>query len=172
MKTSELYPFLEDSQTLFVEDSLASPIQAPLAGETKALMMTVGSGQKCLGLFSNVGPLGLLVKTLLASTVWRSRKWFLTWKPAATKSKRLKFRLVPSDTIIGGRASGFLATPTATANQSAPSMQKHPGCRGVDLTPEILEKRMGFPIGWTDLEKDPLETQSFQKSLKSSDGQF
>jgi hypothetical protein len=70
----------------------------------------------------------------------------------------LKFRLVPLDKTTGGRASGFAATPTATANQLAPSMQKHPGCRLIaDLKPETLERRMGFPPGWTDIGSDPLE---------------
>jgi hypothetical protein len=77
----------------------------------------------------------------------------------------------------------LLATPTATANQLAPSMMKHPGCRnmqpdgitfhhtpnttGMDggsnsqsvstesgqLNPNWVEWLMGWPIGWTDLKQ-------------------
>ena len=69
------------------------------------------------------------------------------------------------------------ATPTATANQLCPSMQKHPGCRAVwgtptahprthtprdvhhgeqlanqvggSLNPTWVEWLMGWPLGWT-----------------------
>jgi hypothetical protein len=122
-KTSENSTFIKGSQMLFAEDSHASLTQAQLGGEREALKMTVGSGLKCSALLLKEDRLGLLVKTLLNSTAWRSSKWFLIWKASTTKFNRLKFRLVPSDKITGGRASGFLATPTATANQSAPSMQ-------------------------------------------------
>ena len=51
---------------------------------------------------------------------------------------------------------GYLATPTATANQSAPSMMKHPGCRNFvevfgEVSPSAYEYLMGWPLGWTDL---------------------
>ena len=92
-------------------------------GSAKAREMTATSGRRCLELFKGRDAVGLSVKMLLGSTAWRSSKWFLTWKPAATRlHRRLKFRLVPSDTIIGGRASGFSHTPTAAANHMAPSM--------------------------------------------------
>ncbi len=84
----------------------------------------------------------------------------------------------------------MMATPTATGNQLAPSMQKHPGCRnwstpkardfrnpggqsenkrhtpdlptlvGGPLNPEWVEWLMGWPIGWTAL--DALEMAKFQ----------
>ena len=63
---------------------------------------------------------------------------------------------------ILGRDGGYLATPTATANQWCPSMQKHPGCRGLarafgpSQKTTAFEFLMGWPIGWTDLK--PLET--------------
>jgi hypothetical protein len=118
-----------------------------------ATAVTVISGQKCAELFRNAGPLGSFVRMLLTSTDWESAKWWLIWRGSDTRSRRrLKFRLVPSDTITGGRASGFVATPTAKANQSAPSMTKWRGCLGIDLTPEMIERRMGYPVGWTDLE--------------------
>jgi hypothetical protein len=136
--------------------------------ETEALTMTVGSGRKCSESSKKADLLGSLVRTLLNSMAWRSSKWFLTWKVSTTKSKRLKYRLVPSDSITGGRASGFLATPTATANQNCKSMQKWPGCRGVDLSPEALERRMGYPEGWSSIDEELLEMPSSPKYRKSS----
>jgi len=70
--------------------------------------------------------------------------------------------------LIDGSGGSLLATPTATANQTAPSMQKHPGCRAfVALfgAEPILEKTyewlMGLPPGWTDLGL--AETASYQQ---------
>lgn len=54
----------------------------------------------------------------------------------ATPGGRLLFRLQPSMPRTSGNGSGsWLATATATANQLAPSMQKHPGCRAIFPTP-------------------------------------
>jgi hypothetical protein len=64
-----------------------------------------------------------------------------------------------------GIATGFLHTPTATANYAAASMQKWPTCREYvrvfgKPTPTNHEWLMGFPIGWTDSRQ--LETHKFQ----------
>jgi hypothetical protein len=166
--TSGHYTSNEDSPMSSLLGSLANRTQAPLAGGAEALTMTVGSGRKCSESSKKADLLGSLVRTLLNSMAWRSSKWFLTWKVSTTKSKRLKYRLVPSDSITGGRASGFLATPTATANQNCKSMQKWPGCRGVDLSPEALERRMGYPEGWSSIDEELLEMPSSRKYRKSS----
>ena len=66
--------------------------------------------------------------------------------------------------------SGFLATPTETANQDAPSMMKWPGCRNFvqvfgRVSPVAYEWLMGLPSGWTDVE--PLGMRRFQLWLCS-----
>ena len=74
-----------------------SPVNlSVLPGSEEARKMTVTSGLKCLELYRNSGPLGLLVRMLLGSSIWRSTKCTLTWKTKVTPSKRLLFRLVPS----------------------------------------------------------------------------
>lgn len=157
--------------TLFAEGSLVNHSAQPAPESEKAQSMTITSGLKCSELFKSSSPLGFVVKMLLASSQWRSNKWYLTWKPADTKlHHRLKFRLVASDTITGGRASGFLHTPTRTANQAAPSMQKHPSCRGAIVTPDEWCRRMGFPKNWAHSEH--METPLSRKSRKSSGGQL
>lgn len=80
--------------TLFLEDSPASRLVLP--GSDEAQKMTVTSGQKCLELYKNSSPVGLLAKMLLESSTWRSTRCYLTWKISATPAKRLLFRLVPS----------------------------------------------------------------------------
>jgi hypothetical protein len=64
-----------------------------------------------------------------------------------------------------GHAIGSVHTPTATANYTAPSMQKWPGCRAFVTafgkpSPEIHEWLMGWPQGWTDLK--PLARERFR----------
>jgi len=80
------------------------------------------SGRKCLGLSKNVGPLGLLEKTLLESRNWAWTKYSLTWRTKATPQGRLIFQLVRLAPPTSDNASGLLHTPTAKANQMAPSM--------------------------------------------------
>ena len=70
-------------------------------------------------------------------------------------------------------AYGWLPTPTHTANQLAPSMQKHPSCRNLSrLFPNgelclIYEWMMGFPIGYSDASDS--ETPSSQQWRNGSD---
>lgn len=68
-----------------------------------------------------------------------------------------------------GNDTGYLHTPTATANYACKSMQKWPNCREYTRvfgwpTPTDHEWMMGFPIGWTDLK--PLETHKFRSWLQ------
>lgn len=98
--------------TLFQEASPASRLVLP--GSEEARKMTVTSGQKCLELYQNSGPLGLLVRMLLGSSIWRSTRCALTWKTKVTPSKRLLFRLVPLTPRIGGTGAQLWRTPNAS----------------------------------------------------------
>lgn len=90
----------------------------------------------------------------------------MTWKPLDIGLGGALCRLAPSVRIM--RESGFtlFATPTAKANQSAPSMRKWPGCVGVEVTMDTWSRRMGFPIEW--LSCAPLATPSSRKLQQSS----
>lgn len=95
------------------EASLASHLVLP--GSDEARQMTASSGLKCSELFKRQTPIGSLVRTLLASTDWASTIVFLTWKPAATKSRRrLKFQLVPLAHPTKETEFGLLPTPLAS----------------------------------------------------------
>lgn len=68
-----------------------------------------------------------------------------------------------------GSGTGYLHTPTTTANYACKSMRKWPNCREYVRvfgapTPTNHEWLMGFPIGWSDLR--PLETRRFQSWLQ------
>jgi len=106
--------------TLFAEDSLASLSHRQ---EDSLLKTTPAiSGRKCLELSGNSGPLGLLERTLLGSSNWAWTKYSLTWKAKATPQGRLIFQLARQAPRTSDNGSGLLHTPTAKANQMAPSM--------------------------------------------------
>ena len=105
---------------LFAEDSPASLSATQGSSEHRTTPAT--SGRKCLDLSGNVGPLGLLEKTLLDSSNWAWTKYSLTWKAKATPQGRLIFQLARSAPRTSAKGSGLLHTPTAKANQMAPSM--------------------------------------------------
>jgi hypothetical protein len=72
----------------------------------------------------------------------------MTWKPWDMPSGRPISRLSVSARTIYALGFTLRATPTATANQACPSMQKHPGCRGLEVSPEEFCRRMGLPPEW------------------------
>jgi DNA (cytosine-5)-methyltransferase 1 len=88
-------------------DFLASLSVVP--GSEEARKMTATSGRKCCALLKSQGPIGLLAKTLLESSIWNSTVVFLTWKLRATLSKRLLFQLAPSMPSIGETEFGLSA---------------------------------------------------------------
>lgn len=118
--------------SLFPGDSPVSRSVWP--GSAEAKRMTVTSGQKCLELSKNSGPLGSLEKTLLESSIWRSTKCFLTWKAKVTKQGRLLFRLVPSTPRTDETAVPLLPTPTATtADHGGPNQRDSSGRPGLQM---------------------------------------
>ena len=105
---------------LFAEDSLAN--RSVRRESSKPKTTPAISGQKCLGLSGNAGPLGLLEKTLLGSSDWAWTKYSLTWKAKATPQGRLIYQLARQAPRTSADDSGLLHTPTAKENQMAPSM--------------------------------------------------
>ena len=95
-------------------DFLAS--LSALPGSAEARQMTVRSGRKCCALSRKQDPLGLLEKTLLASSVWNSTRCYLTWEPSATPQGRLLFQLAVSMPRTDGTGSGLWRTPDTEAD--------------------------------------------------------
>jgi len=126
--------------TSFAEATPVSHSATP--GSAAARQTIATSGRKCVELLAKSDPLSSLLKMLLVTSAWDSTKCSLTWKPTATPAGRLLFRLQPSMPPTSGSGSGsWLATPTATANQLCPSMQKHKGCREIWPTPTARDYR-------------------------------
>jgi len=72
------------------------------------------------------------------------------------------FQLQPLVRRTAEIVSGLLATPTATANQLAPSMQKHPSSRAMWPTPTARD--------WKDNGKSPAELARNSKTLATHAG--
>lgn len=130
-----------DGSTSSQEVSPASP--SPLPAGERARRTAVTSGLTCSVPFTRSGPVGLLVRTLVASSRWYSPARRLTWdvsplcserislytvsgrntssRPSAVilsvkdiPSSRCLFRLVPSVPRTEGTVSGLLPTPIAS----------------------------------------------------------
>lgn len=85
--------------------------------------MTVTSGRKCSELLQSSGPIGLLEKMLLESSVWRSTRCLLTWKTRVTPQGRLLFRLAPSTPRTAETDAPLWPTPAARDCKGANSME-------------------------------------------------
>ena len=150
--------------TLFREGSLAS--HSPKPGSEEARKMTVTSGRNLSGLYGNSGPLGLLVKMCLESSIWHSTRCLLTWRRKVTKSNVSLFQLAVSTPRTNGTGSALWPTVTAGVHGNKPYSQ---GGRPLTmvfrerfgdaaLTPEFCEWMMGYEEQFTKLIPTPTAT--------------
>ena len=128
--------------------------------------MTVISGRKCLESYQNSGPLGLLVRMLLGSSIWRSTRCTLTWKTKDTPSRRLLFRLVPSTPRTGGTDAPLWPTVTTDSVSQRTKQYKQGGLpltMAVKMwpTPKTTDYKGSGPAGsksaYHDLKKHNLK---------------
>lgn len=158
-------------QTSFLDPSTSSPGDSPAnltasPGSDSARQTTATSGRKWLALLAKSGPAGSLVKTLLASSRWRSTIVCLTWKASATKRGRLYFRLVPSTPRIDETASGLWPTVTINGNNNRAGLSAKSGdglATAVKLALIPTPRTEGFDAGRHRGKTDSLH--SYAKSL-------
>ena len=146
-----------DGSTSSREVFHASP--SPLPAGERVRRTAVTSGLTCSVPFTRSGPVGLLVRTLVASSRWYSPARRLTWdvsplcserislytvsgrntssRPSAVilsvkdiPSSRCLFRLVPSVPRTEGTVSGLLPTPIASAGDHPRDAAAHPDSDG------------------------------------------
>ncbi len=175
--------FQQSDVTSSRADSLASHF--PLPGSSEARKMTATSGRQCSTLSRSVGPLGCLVKMLLASSTWNSTIAALIWKTSVTKSNRLLFQLVPLGHCSIESGFGFAPTPNsrdfrdvskttahlAARNRHTPSLATECLNRGMNwkVIAEAYSKVMGYPVRWCEMKSNVTATPSSRKlRLKSS----
>ena len=121
-------------------------------------------GQKCLESSGEIIQNGSSQRTFLTE---RFLERFEIYGKSDIRLMRSTYHPPQWVQLITGDDSGWLPTPTATANHMAPSMRKWRAYRAfqdwaMKLTPELWELMMGYPAGWTD-SKD----SGMQLSLKS-----
>lgn len=105
------YENMESTQTSFLEVHPASLFPSRELDGQRLILAT--GGLKCSALYGNTGPVGCLLKTLVASSIWRSTSYSLTWRMKATKSGQLYCQLSPSARPIGGTGASSWLTPSA-----------------------------------------------------------
>src|SRR5579885_1719415 len=182
LKTTETCETLGTSEPTLLQADFHVSHSASRPGSAEAKMITVTSGRKCCALLKSRSRLGCLLRTCLESSIWRSTKCYLIWKPSVTRQGRLLFRLVPLARRTGETEFGLWPTPrardwkgqsqrgehgprdallnavismfpTPTASRRS-GLQTH-GKNIVtgQLNPMWVEWLMGFPTGWTDLDR-------------------
>lgn len=125
------------------------------------------SGRKCSGSWQMSLPGTSLPRTLqrkpstMPQTTWR--RWLIP-------SDAWRFPRQTWVLTTFGSATGFLHTPTHTANYACRSMQKWPNCREFvrvfgKPNPTNHEWLMGWPLGWSDASR-PLGTDRFRLWLQ------
>ena len=145
------------------------PARPTAARLEDALWRTI-SGRRCDGSWQMSLPGTYLPRTLYGRQSKRRPETSRIWvtKPASLPLAR---RTWVATTF--GSGTGYLHTPTTTANYACRSMQKWPNCREYvrvfgKPTPENHEWLMAWPIGWTDLR--PLEMDRFLSWLRLHGG--
>ncbi len=166
----------EEQLSLFAAGSPAS--HSPLPGSKEAQKMTAHSGQKCSESYERFSQLGSLARTFLESSTWNSTACYLTWKPKVTQHKRLLFQLAPSMPSTEEIESGLLGTPTATNKVRSETFREgripNPAEFALMHTPTAKANQMAPSMnsGWWPT---PAASQGgageFIKNLQTKDGQ-
>ena len=116
--------------------SLLAPLVSDRASKTRA---TCGPGCS-----SASRPFDLeesFSKTSQVTSRWGCSTSCPIWRAAVTERRGavIRRRLAVHHTDASESSSSGWPTPTVTANQTAPSMQKHPGCRAFWPTPAAVD---------------------------------
>jgi len=110
--------------------------RSAVRASVKASLMNAIFGRKLPDAFASFDPGGCCWKTSQATFHWASEPFSETWPRSGMMRGGIAYQLRPSAprtfAIACSSWRGELtATPTTKANQLAPSMMKHPGCRAI-----------------------------------------
>jgi hypothetical protein len=125
------------------------PLDLPTSSAAGSPAKTSASPGQEPALLANARAYGRSTPALLAkydpdSSSWKTSQHCLleglatyseTWPRSGMTRNGTAYHLPPLVPLTDATVSGLLATPTTKANQLAPSMQKHPGCRRLWPTP-------------------------------------
>ncbi len=149
------------SSTSSAAEFRVNPRVLPASDEARA--MTVGSGQRLLGLLGNSNQSGAYLKMFLAyfllSKVPYSTHCYLTWKRTVTSAGRSIYQLAPSMPRTGENGFSLWPTPQEHNFTRPGSGTIRRGGRqsdlvvavGGQLNPTWVEWLQGFPMNWTEV---------------------
>jgi hypothetical protein len=158
----------------------------PLPGPSWGLMAKGRDyGRRSLDYLANYDPISSSWRTSQTCLVSGLAEFSETWPRSGTMRSGIAYQRLTLGPGIGGTEYGWLPTPTKTADAKGAPKNRYfgsPTCRSnlrewlrdgpddpIFPHPSFVERVMGFPIGWTEL--DHLAMPSSRKSRKSSGGQ-
>lgn len=115
-----------------------------LARQEKAQALPASAaayGQSTPDLLANYDPSTSSWRTSQHCLVEGLTEYAETWPRSGMMRNGTAYQLPPLVRLTDATGSGLLATPTTKANQLAPSMMKHPGCRAWWPTPSAEDNR-------------------------------
>lgn len=149
--------------TLFSEATHANLFPQP--GNDVARKMTATSGRRCLELSKKSGPLGYLLKTLLATSRWASTLYLLTWKVKVTPARRSLFQLQASAPRTSEKGSLSWTTPIQSDYKRRGPNSKQQGLpekvRAAWRTPQAANAGQG-----------PKSREHFERVIKTGESQI
>ena len=156
-------PLTEDLGEALLTWFLAGFHAKPIPRQLREKILLMISGRKCGGSWQMSLPGTFLPKTCKDA---QSTERPTTLKRWVTPPGQFPLERQTWVLTTFGSDTGYLHTPTVTANYSSPSMQKWPGCRAFvkvfgQPAPNNHEWLMNWPSGWSDLR--PLEMDKFRK---------
>lgn len=123
-----------EKSTSSVADSPAKTSRVQ-AKEPESKGKSPDSGRSLLGSLAKYDPATSTWKTPQISLLGDSESFSETWPRWGFMRAGVCWARATPELPTDDSESGFMATPTAKANQLAPSMMKHPGCRAWLPTP-------------------------------------
>lgn len=146
--------------TSSLQGSRANQFRSPAKDSAK--LMSVGSGPNAPASFAWYDRDGCCWRTCQGSLFEGWEKYSETWPRSGMTRNGIAYRLpplVPRTSVIERSSSRIWPTPTASDGMGGPGSSGRDGgpnlrtVVGGPLNPEWVEWLMGFPVGWTDLER-------------------
>lgn len=131
--TSEclIHPSTPEAWTAFMRDSLALILALPENKQALALKQEVASTVKHSASLASFDPATCSWKTLQTSLLTDWEPYSQTFPRSGMTRNGFVYELPIVGRLMKEIDGGYLATPTCTSNQLAPSMMKHKSCRAM-----------------------------------------
>jgi len=126
-----IHPSTPDKWIAFMRDSLALILALPENKQALAQKQEVASTVKPYASLASFDQSNCSWRTSQTSLLTESEQFSLTWPRSGMTRNGYVYELPTVGRLTKGIDGGYLATPTCTSNQLAPSMMKHKSCRAL-----------------------------------------